>query len=102
MTAPLVPAGSQLGVIDVKPQQLSRLETGFSSYSRLAVQQTSDSLVVVTAAGSASKAQAVVKLQVRDSTQSVGRQNCNREQETNTKRPWVLPAGPFPGKTQHV
>jgi hypothetical protein len=60
----LLPAGSQLGVIDTTTSSLTRLNTGYSSYGKLAVLQSSDGLTVVTVAGSPSKAQALVKLQV--------------------------------------
>jgi hypothetical protein len=62
--APYLPAGSQLGVIDTVTSSLTRLSTGYSSYRKLAVLQSSDGLTVVTLAGSPSKAQALVKLQV--------------------------------------
>lgn len=62
-------AGSQLGVIDTATSKLTPLDTGFTSYGRLAVTGTGladaeGDLTVVTVAGSASKAGAVVMLQV--------------------------------------
>jgi hypothetical protein len=58
-------AGSQLGVIDTATSSLTCLSTGYSSYGKLAVLQSSDGLTVVTVAGSPSTAQALVKLQVK-------------------------------------
>lgn len=62
--------GSQLGVIDTSTSQLTPLDTGFTSFGRLAVtgaglSDAEGDLTVVTVAGSASKAGAVVMLQVR-------------------------------------
>jgi hypothetical protein len=69
MLAPLPAAGSQLGVIDTATSSLTRLSTGYSSYGKLAVLQSSNGLTVVTVAGSPSTAQALVKLQVRQQAQ---------------------------------
>ncbi|KAF6265687.1 Alpha/Beta hydrolase protein [Scenedesmus sp. NREL 46B-D3] len=57
-------AGSQLGVIDTATSSLTRLSTGYSSFGKLAVLQSSEGLTAVTVAGSPSTAQALVKLQV--------------------------------------
>lgn len=62
--------GSQLGVIDIKSKSLTRLETGYTSFGRLAVvgegvHDADRDLTIVTIAGSASKASVVVQLQVR-------------------------------------
>eukprot|EP00878_Enallax_costatus_P005601 GHUV01005874.1.p1 GENE.GHUV01005874.1~~GHUV01005874.1.p1 ORF type:complete len:700 (+),score=125.31 GHUV01005874.1:43-2142(+) len=62
-------AGSQLGVIDITSKALTWLDTGYTMFSRLAVvgagvESEDGDLTVVTIAGSASKASAVVQLQV--------------------------------------
>jgi hypothetical protein len=64
-------AGSQLGVIDTATSSLTRISTGYCSYGKLAVLQSSEGLTVVTVAGSPSKPQALVKLQVRVAQQAV-------------------------------
>jgi hypothetical protein len=61
--------GTQLGLIDTATSQLTPLATGYSSFGRLAVtgpglSDPQGGLTLVTVAGSASKAQAVVMLQV--------------------------------------
>lgn len=63
------PTGSQLGLIDTTTSQLTPLATGFTSFGRLAVTgpglaDSQGELTVVTVAGSATKGQAVVMLQV--------------------------------------
>jgi hypothetical protein len=63
-------AGTQLGVIDTTSSKLTALNTGYSSFGRLAVTgpglgDAEGDITVVTVAGSASKAGAVVMLQVR-------------------------------------
>lgn len=61
--------GSQLGVIDTSTSTLTPLDTGFTSFSRLAVTgpgltAPEGDLTIVTVAGSASKGSAVVQLKV--------------------------------------
>lgn len=63
-------SGSQLGVVDVKHKTLTRLDTGFTAFGKLAVvgggvADADAELTIVTVAGSAGKASAVVRLQVR-------------------------------------
>lgn len=65
----LVCTGSQLGIIDVKQKTLKRLDTGYTSFRKLAVtgggvHDPNAGLLIVTTAGSASKASAIVQLQV--------------------------------------
>jgi hypothetical protein len=62
-------AGTQLGVIDTTSSKLTALDTGYSSYGRLAVtgpglSDAEGDITLVTVGGSASKAGAVVMLQV--------------------------------------
>lgn len=69
----LAKTGSQLGVIDTPTSQLTQLDTGFTAFGRLAVTgpglaDAEGEITVVTVAGSASKAGAVVMLQVRSHT----------------------------------
>jgi hypothetical protein len=69
MSPPPHPTGTQLGLIDTSTSQLTPLATGYSSFGRLAVTgpglaDPKGSLTLVTVAGSASKAGAVVMLQV--------------------------------------
>jgi len=61
--------GSQLGVIDTTTSQLTPLDTGYTSFSKLAVSgpgltDPQGDITLVTVAGSASKASAVVMLKV--------------------------------------
>lgn len=62
-------AGNQLGLIDTHTSSMTVLDTGFSNFGKLAVaqpglQEGDGSLIIVTTAGSASQAPAVVCLRV--------------------------------------
>jgi hypothetical protein len=62
-------AGNQLGLIDTSTSSVTPLDTGFSNFGKLAVaqpglQQDDGSLIIVTTAGSARQAPAVVCLKV--------------------------------------
>eukprot|EP00775_Hariotina_reticulata_P008996 gene8996-9169_t len=64
-------AGNQLGLIDTSTSSMTVLDTGFSNFGKLAVaqpglQEGDSSLIIVTTAGSASQAPAVVCLKVPD------------------------------------
>lgn len=96
--------GSQLGVIDVKRKTLTQLDTGFTAFGKLAVvgggvDDADAGLTIVTTAGSAGKASAVVQLQV---SLSLGKHSVIKANQTAT-----LPAasGPYrrnQAMVQHV
>lgn len=57
-------AGAGLAVVNTEQSTLTRLNTGLTSFDRLNVAEVDGKLTVVTVASSASKAQALVMLQV--------------------------------------